>query len=168
MTPVHGASPYLALWGLIATLAMTSILEASRGLGLSRLSLPFLIGTFFTSRRRWAIILGFVLYTIGGWIFAFTYFLLFASVGVYTWWFGALAGLVHGLILLTCALPLLPFVHPRMASEYHSASAIRQLEPPGFLALNYGYHTPLSTLIALIVYGAALGGFEQVERAAGL
>jgi hypothetical protein len=168
MMPLYGSSSYLVLWGLIATLAMTSILEGSRGLGLSRLSLPFLIGTFFTSRRRRAIVLGFVLYTIGGWIFSLIYFLLFASVGIYTWWFGALAGLVHGLFLLTCALPLLPFVHPRMASEYHSASYLRQLEPPGFLALNYGYHTPLSTLAALIVYGAALGGFVQLERSGGL
>jgi len=168
MKPLDGLSPFLLLWGLIATLAMTSILEASRGLGFSRLSLPFLIGTFFTSRRGSAIILGFVLYTIGGWLFAFIYFLLFASVGIYTWWFGALAGLVHGLFLLTCALPLLPFVHPRMASEYHSASSLRQLEPPGFLALNYGYHTPLSTLAALVIYGAALGAFVEAERAAGL
>jgi hypothetical protein len=168
MMPLGGPSLYLALWGLVATLAMTSILEASRGLGLSRLSLPFLIGTFFTSERRRALVLGFALYMIGGWFFAFAYFLLFASVGVYTWWFGALAGLAHGIFLLTCALPLLPYVHPRMASEYHAASAIRRLEPPGFLALNYGYHTPLSTLAALIVYGAALGGFAQLERAAGL
>jgi hypothetical protein len=42
---------------------------------------------------------------------------------------------------LAFALPLLPYVHPRMASEYHAANAIRQLEPPGFLAMNYGYHT---------------------------
>ena len=112
-------------------------------------------------------ILGFVVYTIGGWLFAFVYFLLFSSVRIYTWWFGALAGLVHGVFLLACALPLLPFVHPRMASEYHSASAIRQLEPPGFLAMNYGYHTPLSTLIAQMVYGATLGGFVQVAHWAG-
>jgi uncharacterized membrane protein YagU involved in acid resistance len=155
--------PFLALWGLIATLAMTSILEMSRGLGFSRLSLPFLIGTFFTNHRRWAIIVGFVSYTIGGWLFAFFYFALFASVRLYTWWFGAIAGFMHGLFLLACALPLLPFVHPRMASEYHGANAIRQLEPPGFLAMNYGYHTPLITLIGQMVYGATLGGFLQME-----
>jgi hypothetical protein len=84
-----GSSLYLVLWGLIATVAMTSILEGSRGLGFSRLSLPFLIGTFLTENRPWAVILGFVIYTIGGWLFAFLYFLLFASVGIYTWWFGA-------------------------------------------------------------------------------
>ena len=159
-----GSPFYLVLWGLIATVIMTSILEASRGLGFSRLSLPFLIGTFFTGNRSRAVIVGFIIYTIGGWLFAFLYFLLFASVGIYTWWFGALAGFVHGLFLLVTALPLLPFVHPRMASEYHPASASRRLEPPGFLATNYGYHTPLSTLLGQIIYGATLGGFTQLQQ----
>ena len=158
---------YLVLWGLIATVAMTSILQASQGLGLSRLSLPFLVGTLFTGQRRRAMIIGFAAYTIGGWLFAFLYYLLFASVHLYTWWFGGLVGLVHGLFLLTCALPLFPFVHPRMASEYHGATALRQLEPPGFLAMNYGYRTPVTTLLAQCVYGATLGGFVQLRHAMG-
>lgn len=155
---------YLILWGLIATVAMTSILEASRGLGLSRMSLPFLVGSFFLGSRRYALIVGFLLYTIGGWLFAFLYFFLFASVGIYTWWFGALAGFLHGIFLLVSALPLLPFIHPRMASEYHGATTRRQLEPPGFLAMNYGYQTPLTTLLAQTVYGATLGGFLQLQQ----
>jgi hypothetical protein len=77
---------------------------------------------------------------------------------------GPLAGLVHGVFLLVTALPLLPFVHPRMASEYHGATTIRQLEPPGFLAMNYGYGTPLSTLLGQILYGATLGGFLQLQQ----
>jgi hypothetical protein len=155
---------YLVLWGLIATVAMTSVLEGSRGLGFSRMSLPFLLGTFFLASRRWALIVGFVVYTAGGWLFAFLYFFLFASVGIYTWWFGALAGFLHGLFLLVSALPLLPFIHPRMASEYHGATNIRQLEPPGFLALNYGYGTPVSTLLGQMLYGATLGGFLQLQQ----
>jgi hypothetical protein len=156
---------HLILWGLIATVAMTSVMEGSRGLGFSRMSLPFLLGTFIVGNRRWALILGFVLYTIGGWLFAFLYFALFASVGIYTWWFGAFAGLLHGVFLLVSALPLLPFIHPRMASEYHGATTIRQLEPPGFLALNYGYGTPVSTLLAQTLYGATLGGLLQLQVA---
>jgi len=156
---------YLILWGLIATVAMTSVLEGSRGLGFSRMSLPFLVGTFFAGNRRWALIVGFVVYTVGGWLFAFLYFFLFASVSIYTWWLGALAGLLHGVFLLVAALPLLPFVHPRMASEYHGATTIRQLEPPGFLALNYGSGTPLSTLLGQALYGATLGGFLQLQQA---
>ena len=74
------ASPTdLILWGLIAIVAMISILEASRGLGLSRMSLPFLVGTFFVENRRWAFIVGFALYTIGGWLFAGLYYFLFCQ-----------------------------------------------------------------------------------------
>jgi hypothetical protein len=164
---LHGALGYLVLWGLIATVAMTAILQGSQGLGLSRLSLPFLAGTFFTGDRRLAFILGFIAYTIGGWLFAFLYYLVFTSVGIYTWWFGALGGFVHGMFLLVVALPLLPFVHPRMASEYHGATSTRQLEPPGFLAMNYGYQTPLTTLLGQTVYGATLGGFLQLRLAMG-
>lgn len=157
-------SGHLVLWGLIATVAMTTILQASQGLGLSRLSLPFLVGTFFTVSRPRAVVLGFVLYTIGGWLFAFLYFFLFASVDIYTWWFGALAGVMHGLFLLVCALPLLPYLHPHMASEYHGATAKRQLQPPGFLGINYGYGTPVTLLLAQLVYGGVLGGFMQLTR----
>jgi hypothetical protein len=78
----------MVIWGLIATVAMTTVLQGAQGLGLSRLSLPFLAGTFFTGDRRWAVIIGFVFYVIGGWVFAFLYFLLFASLGLYTWWLG--------------------------------------------------------------------------------
>ena len=165
LTSALATTGYLILWGLIATVAMTAILQGSQGLGLSRLSLPFLVGTFFTSNRRLAVVLGFFVYTVGGWLFAFIYFFLFASVGIYAWWFGALVGLVHGVFLLVCALPLLPFVHPRMASEYYGATVTRQLEPPGFLAMNYGYRTPLTTLLGQVIYGATLGGFVQLQRA---
>jgi uncharacterized membrane protein YagU involved in acid resistance len=155
---------YLIVWGFIATVAMTSILEGSRGLGFSRMSLPFLVGTFFSGSRRWALILGFIVYIIGGSLFAFLYYFVFASVGIYTWWFGTLVGFLHGLVLLVIALPLLPFVHPRMASEYHGVSARRQLEPPGFLAMNYGNGTPVSTVVGQIIFGLTLGGFLQLER----
>src|SRR3712207_9262274 len=82
--------PDLLLWGLLATVAMTTILQGAQGLGLSRLSLPFLAGTFFTGDRRLAVIVGFAFYVVGGWLFAFLYFLLFASLGLYAWWLGAL------------------------------------------------------------------------------
>jgi len=52
-----------------------------------------------------------------------------------------------------------------MASEYHGATATRRLEPPGFLAMNYGYRTPLTTALGQTVYGATLGGFLQLQHA---
>lgn len=39
---------------------------------------------------------------------------------------------------------------------------MRQLEPPGFLALNYGYQTPVSALIAHLAYGVILGSFYSM------
>jgi hypothetical protein len=152
----------MVIWGFVATLAMTTVIQGAQGLGLSRLNLPFLVGTFFTADRRRAVIIGFALYVAGGWIFAFLYFMLFTSLGVYTWWFGLVIGLLHGLILLVAALPLLPYIHPRMASEYDGASAIKQLEPPGFMAVNYGHQTPLTTLAGQALYGIVLGGFPQL------
>jgi hypothetical protein len=151
----------MMIWGLVATVAMTTILEGAHGLGLSRLSLPFLSGTFVTGDRSRAVIVGFVFYVAGGWVFAFLYFLLFASLGIYTWWLGAAVGLLHGLFLLVCGLPLLPHIHPRMASEYEGASSLRQLEPPGFMGLNYGRETPVTTLVGHASYGAVLGGLPQ-------
>lgn len=155
---------YFLLWALLATVAMTAILEGSQGLGLSRLSLPFLIGTMFTNDRQKALLLGFLVYTLGGWMFAFIYFAIFLSVNIFTWWFGLLVGILHGVILLVWALPILPYVHPRLASEYNGVTSERQLEPPGFLALNYGRRTPLTTLIGQAVYGATLGGFLQLNQ----
>ncbi len=157
-------SAALMLWGLVATVAMASILQISQGLGLSRLSIPFLIGSAFTADREKATVLGFGLYVIGGWLFAFLYYLFFSSVGLFTWWFGAIVGAIHGLFLLTCAMPLMPFLHPRMASLHHGASSRRQLEPPGFMAINYGYQTPLTTMLAQTVYGAVLGACVQIQH----
>jgi hypothetical protein len=157
----------MLIWGLVATVTMTTILQGAQGLGLSRLSIPFLAGTFFTGDRRWALIVGSVVYVIGGWLFAFFYYLLFASLDLYTWWLGALTGLLHGLFLLACGLPLLPYIHPRMASEYDGAPALRLLEPPGFMGLNYGPRTPLTTLAGQAAYGAVLGGLPQFQHVLG-
>jgi hypothetical protein len=169
MTPYIAMTPYmmesLVLWGLVATTAMTAILQLSQGLGLSRMSLTFLLGSAFTGNRSLATVLGFVLYIIGGWLFAFLYFLFFTNIGIYTWWLGSILGLIHGLFLLVCVIPLLPFVHPRMASEHHGVTDVRQLEPPGFLATNYGYQTPLATLVAQAVYGGVLGACVQIQHA---
>ena len=40
----------------------------------------------------------------------------------------------------------------------------RQLEPPGFLALNYGARTPVSVVVAHLVFGIVLGAFYVVRR----
>jgi hypothetical protein len=147
----------VVLWGTIATLCMTAVTFASQNVGWSRLNLPFLLGTAFTGDRRAANALGFLLYLSGGLLFSMIYYLILAGMGGANWWTGAAVGLVHGLLVLTALLPLLPYIHPRVASEYDGPSVQRTLEPPGFLALHYGYRTPLMMLVAQTLYGAILG-----------
>jgi hypothetical protein len=154
--------PDMAIWGLAGTVTMTGILLAANGLGLSRLSIPFLVGTILTANRRAANVAGFGFYIAGGWAFALLYFLFFSSIGIYSWWIGAALGFLHGVFLLVAALPLMPFVHPRMASSYDAPVARPQLEPPGFLGLHYGRGTPASFLAAQTLYGAVLGGLPQL------
>ncbi|SDI18983.1 hypothetical protein SAMN05216338_1018107 [Bradyrhizobium sp. Rc2d] len=149
----------LLLWGFAATVVMTTIMYGSQVAGLSRLSLPFLVGTCLTANRDRANVLGFVVYLIGGWVFAVVYAALFAALGDANGWEGALIGLIHGLFLLVVVLPVMPHFHPRMASEYEGADDVRRLEPPGFLGLNYGYRTPFTTLLAQTAYGFILGAF---------
>jgi len=146
------------LWALVATALMTTILQGSQGLGLSRLSLPFLFGTFVTADRSRAVLFGSLIYLGGGWVFAVVYFLIFANLGQASWWLGAVIGTLHGLFLLV-SLPTMAQLHPRIASEYDAPAAEPKLEPPGFMGLNYGRQTPLTTLLGQAVYGAVLGGF---------
>lgn len=145
------------LWGLAGTVALSTLLAGSQGLGFTRLSLSFLVGSLFSGNRSRAAVIGFAVYLLGGWVFALLYFLAMMHVGLATWWFGAGLGLVHGAFVLVVLLPLLPHVHPRMATEYDGPTATRRLEPPGFLGLNYGYRTPLTTIAGHMVYGAILG-----------
>lgn len=157
MTDVGETIIHVMLWGLVATGAQAAVLFGSQRLGYSRLSLPFLIGTMFTGERPAANAAGFVFYALGGWLFAFIYYFLFSELGGPRWDIGAVIGALHGLVLLTTLAPLLPYLHPRMATEYDGPSYRRRLQPPGFLALHYGYRTPLTTLVAHALYGAILG-----------
>ena len=157
MTDVGETIIHVMLWGFVATGAQAAVLFGSQRLGYSRLSLPFLIGTMFTGERPAANAAGFVFYALGGWLFAFIYYFLFAELGGADWQTGTVIGTLHGLVLLTTLAPLLPYLHPRMATEYDGPSYRRRLQPPGFLALHYGYRTPLATLIAHALYGAILG-----------
>jgi hypothetical protein len=150
------------LWGFVASAIMITILQGSQSLGMSRLNMPFLIGTLFTGDRARAVIIGMTIYMLGGWLFALLYFYAFLLMDHGTWWLGASLGFVHGLVLITVVLPLLPVIHPRMAWQYDGPSGPRRLEPPGAFGLHYGRRTPLSTIIAQTVYGLILGGAYQL------
>lgn len=143
--------------GFAGTVVLTSLLAASQGFGLTRINLPFMLGTMFTPDRQRAGLVGFAVHMLNGWLFATVYAATFERVRRGSWWLGAAIGLVHALFVLLAAMPTLPSLHPRMASEEHGPTPTRQLQPPGFLALNYGRRTPLSVVLAHLAYGAVLG-----------
>lgn len=149
----------ILIWGAVATAAMTTVLEGSRQIGWSRISLPFLFGTFVTDKRGRAVLLGFILYVMIGWVFAFFYAVAFEALGTANGWLGALFGCLHGLFLLAVFLPLLAAIHPRMASEYDGPSPVRRLEPPGPFRFNYGIQTPVIILLGQTAYGLMMGIF---------
>jgi hypothetical protein len=153
----------MTLWGALAggfvgTLVLTTVLRAATELRLTRIDLPFLLGTAFTPDRIRARALGYALHFVAGLAFSSIYYLVFRAIGQSGWGLGTLFGLLHGLFAATALVSvLLPLVHPRMGSDSSASSSQPLLEPPGFLMLNYGASTPAVTAVAHVLYGAIVG-----------
>ncbi|NXY95947.1 hypothetical protein HYE82_16425 [Streptomyces sp. BR123] len=158
----------MSAWGtaagaFVGTLVLTTALRAAGEMRLTRMDLPFLLGTAVTVNRTRAKAVGYLMHFLNGEVFAFIYYAVFLAIGMAGWWLGALFGLLHGLFAGTALVSvLLPLVHPRMGSPLTSAPEVALLEPPGFLMLNYGLSTPVVTLVAHIGYGAIVGGFTAL------
>lgn len=164
MTVMHGIGGHLieiVIWGFVASAAMATLLEGAQLSGYTRMSIPFLFGAFLSGDRRSAIILGYILYLIGGLAFAFLYAFCLQTLQVHSIGAGCLVGSIigvaHGVFLIAAFLPLLPYIHPRLATDYDGADALARLEPPGAFALNYGWATPFSTLVAQTLFGMIFG-----------
>jgi hypothetical protein len=149
--------------GLVGTIVLTTTLRAASELGLTRMDLPFLLGTAVTPDRARAKLIGYVLHFVSGIVFALGYWAVFAATGVSGAWIGALLGLVHGLFAGTALVSvLLPVVHPRMGTGFDAAGDAPLLEPPGFMLVNYGRQTQLAMIVAHIAYGAIVGAFASL------
>ena len=151
--------------GFLGTLTLTTILRAASELRLTRIDLPFLLGTLVTDDRMKAKAAGYILHFLFGQLFAVGYFLLLLGLGRTGWILGAALGLGHGLFAGTALVNiLLPVIHPRMGTRMSGAGETALLEPPGFLLRNYGPGTPIVSLAAHVAYGAIVGGSLAVGR----
>ena len=156
---VSGALP----GGFVGTLVLTTALRTANELGLTRVDLPFLLGTAVTGDRARAKAVGYLLHLAAGEMFALIYYAIFTAINTSGWLLGALLGLLHGIVSATALVNiLLPAVHPRMGSPLSAANSNPVLEPPGFLLRNYGRGTPIATLVAHVAYGAIVGGFASI------
>jgi uncharacterized membrane protein YagU involved in acid resistance len=152
-----------AVFGLVATAALTAVMTTAQLAGLTRLDLPLVLGTLVTEDPDRARLAGFVIHLGVGQIFALGYATVFALLHRATWWLGGLLGLLHAAVALMVLLPVLPGLHPRMASHRAGPVSRAVLEPPGPLALNYGIQTPVVAVLAHLVYGVALGLLFQAR-----
>jgi hypothetical protein len=158
----------VSLWGalvggFVGTLLLTTILRAASELRITRVDLPFLLGTMVTDDRKRAKALGYLLHFFFGLSFAVGYFAIFTALGRAGWLAGAALGVLHAAFSATALVNvLLPVVHPRMGDPTTSADRSALLEAPGFLMLNYGVATPIVMLVAHIAYGAIVGGFTAM------
>jgi hypothetical protein len=158
----------MILWGALAggfvgTLVLTTALRTGNELGLTRIDLPFLLGTAVTGHRARAKALGYLLHLVAGEAFALAYYAIFAAIDTRGWLLGALLGLLHGIVSATALVNvLLPAVHPRMGDAMSAADSSPLLEPPGFLMRNYGRGTLAVTLTAHVAYGAIVGGLASI------
>jgi hypothetical protein len=156
------------IWGVLAggfvgTLVLTTALRTANELSLTRIDLPFLLGTAVTRDRARAKALGYLMHFAAGELFALVYYALFTAIDTSGWLLGALLGLLHGVVSATALVNiLLPVVHPRMGSPLSAADSSPLIEPPGFLMRNYGRGTPIATLLSHVAYGAIVGGFAAL------
>ena len=151
--------------GLAGTLLLTSALRAASELRLTRIDLPFLLGTAVTSDRQRAKLIGYLLHFVAGLMFSLAYFVGFVALGRSGWLLGVGFGVLHGLFAMTALVNiLLPVIHPRMGDALSSVDSVALLEAPGFLMLNYGRTTPIVNLIAHAAYGTIVGGFVSLAN----
>ncbi len=146
-----------AVFGLAATVALTAVMMLAQLAGQTRLDIPLMLGTIVVGDPDRARVVGFFMHLAMGQAFALLYAASFAVLSFSSWWLGGLFGLLHALAALVAIVPLLPGVHPRMASERAGLATGAVLEPPGLAALNYGAQTPAVAVIAHLAYGVALG-----------
>ncbi len=160
----------MSFWGTLAggfvgTLVLTTLLRAASELRLTRIDLPFLLGTIVTADRLRAKALGYLFHFFFGFFFALGYYTVFRALGRAGWSLGAALGLVHGVFIASALVNvLLPVVHPRMGTPLSTIDSEALLEPPGFLMLNYGHGSPLASLVAHVAYGALVGGLAALGQ----
>src|SRR5439155_1392211 len=87
--------------------------------------LDTLLGAALPKGRDRAKVIGFFTHLLNGQLFALLYVAIFQATGEASALRGAIIGLVHAAVVLLVVIPLLPFIHPRMASLHQGPTELR-------------------------------------------
>jgi hypothetical protein len=147
----------LIFLGILGTISFIIITELGIGLRLTRMNIPFIVGTLFTLNKFRALIYGFLCHFLMGVILAFIYYWIMLTFGWISIWFGAILAIIQAALFMTAGCTLLPACLPLMADELYGPEAGKLIEPPGFLGMNYGYYTPLVLLLSHVTFGICVG-----------
>src|SRR5438552_19179522 len=74
--------------GVAGTLVLTTMIRAASELGMTRMDLPFLLGTTISDDRRRARAIGYGVHFALGVLFALGFGWFFAMIGASSWWLG--------------------------------------------------------------------------------
>lgn len=129
----------MSVWGALAggflgTLVLTTALAAGSQLRITRMDIPFLLGTACTDNRTRARVLGYVLHFLAGLVFALVYYAGFVVLGRAGWGLGLLFGIAHALFSGTTLVNVLPA--GRASAHGHPEQCGRFLPPAGAAGLH--------------------------------
>ncbi|HMG52603.1 MAG TPA: hypothetical protein VK601_03955, partial [Kofleriaceae bacterium] len=80
------------VWGFASTILLTALMAGSQGLGLTRMNIPYMLGTMVTPDRDRATLVGVALHVVNGYVFSLVYVAAFHTWDGPAWWKGALIG----------------------------------------------------------------------------
>ncbi len=149
--------PSSLLAGFVGTVLLTTLEAGSQQLHMTRMSIPYLLGSAFTPSRDKAKVIGFFVHLVNGQLFALLYVAIFDAMHDVSILRGVVIGVAHAAVVLLVVVPLLPSMHPRIATLEQGPTDLRQIEPPGPFALHYGITTPLMVIVAHAVFGGVIG-----------
>jgi hypothetical protein len=126
--------------GIVGTAAMSAFLLLPRWLGMGKIDVIPAVGALITGKTENAFSIGYIVHFASGIVFAYIYWgLLLVMKLPIVWWAFAMAGCIHGIVVMLLVSITVMEHHP--IARYHER----------------GPMTGLAQLIAHIVYGVVVG-----------
>jgi uncharacterized membrane protein YagU involved in acid resistance len=109
--------------GIIGTIAMTVLMFIAPYLGLPEMNIINMLGTMFTTEATAVLFLGVIIHFMLGAVFGLIYAWLWTKIGKPNVLWGAIFGVVHGVIAIVM-MPVLSSIYPRAEIDMTALFAV--------------------------------------------